>query len=91
MMTILLSGMLAGVPRQAGASWAVLQYVLGLRRLGHRVVFVEPVGDLSRSAPYLRELVDAFGLSAALVDPDSGETVGPAPSCWRRPRERTCS
>jgi hypothetical protein len=76
MMTILLSGMLAGVPRQAGASWAVLQYLLGLRRLGHRVVFVEPVGDLSRSAPYLRELVDAFGLSAALVDPDSGETVG---------------
>ena len=26
MMTILLSGMLAGVPRQGGASWAVLQY-----------------------------------------------------------------
>ena len=76
MMTILLSGMLAGVPRQGGASWAVLRYVLGLRRLGHRVVFVEPVGDLGRSAPYLRELVDAFGLSAALVDPDSGETVG---------------
>ena len=40
------------------------------------MVFVEPVGDLGRSAPYLRELVDAFGLSAALVDPDSGETVG---------------
>ena len=40
MMTILLSGMLAGVPRQGGASWAVLQFLLGLRRLGHRVVFV---------------------------------------------------
>jgi hypothetical protein len=76
MMTIILSGMLAGVPRQGGASWAVLQYLLGLRRLGHRVVFVEPVDDLGRSAPYLRELAGAFGLSAALVDRDSGDTAG---------------
>src|SRR5207237_379477 len=30
-------------PGQGGASWAVLQYVLGLRRLGHEVVLVEPV------------------------------------------------
>jgi hypothetical protein len=76
MMTILLSGMLTGVPRQGGASWAALQFVLGLQRLGHRVVFVEPVNDLGRSAPYLRELVEAFALSAALVDPHSGKTVG---------------
>ena len=42
-LTILFSGMLAGDPGQGGASWAVLQYVLGLRRLGHDVYFVEPV------------------------------------------------
>ena len=41
--TILLSGMIAGDPHQGGATWAVLQYVLGLRRLGHDVYFVEPV------------------------------------------------
>jgi hypothetical protein len=35
--------MVAGVPRQGGATWAVLQYLLGLRRLGHRVTLVEPV------------------------------------------------
>jgi hypothetical protein len=29
-MRILVSGMLAGDPHQGGASWAVLQYVLGL-------------------------------------------------------------
>jgi len=40
---ILLSGMVAGDPRQGGASWAVLQYVAGLRSLGHDVVVVEPV------------------------------------------------
>jgi len=75
-MTILVSGMLAGVPRQGGASWAVLQYLIGLRRLGHRVVFVEEVDDLERATPYLRGLIDAFDLSAALTRRGSGETVG---------------
>jgi hypothetical protein len=73
---MLLSGMLAGVPGQGGASWAVLQYLLGLRRLGHRVVFVEPVSDLRRSARYLRGLAKRFDLTAALVDRRSGQTVG---------------
>src|ERR1700752_733529 len=40
---ILLSGMVAGDPWQGGAAWAVLQYLLGLRRLGHDVLLVEPV------------------------------------------------
>ncbi len=35
--------MVAGDPHQGGASWAVLQYVAGLRSLGHEVVLVEPV------------------------------------------------
>ena len=42
-LTILFSGMVAADPWQGGATWAVLQYVLGLRRMGHEVVFVEPV------------------------------------------------
>ena len=42
-LTILLSGMIAGDPHQGGATWAVLQYLLGLRRLGHEVLFVEPI------------------------------------------------
>ena len=42
---ILLSAMIAGVPRQGGATWAVLQYLLGLRRLGYDVRFVEPVEE----------------------------------------------
>jgi hypothetical protein len=40
---ILFSGMIAADPYQGGATWAVLQYLLGLRRLGHNVMFVEPV------------------------------------------------
>jgi hypothetical protein len=44
-LTILLSGMIAGVPHQGGATWAVLQYLLGFKRLGHNVHFVEPVEE----------------------------------------------
>ena len=43
---IVVAGMVAGVPGQGGATWAVLQYVLGLRRLGHGVLLVEQVDRL---------------------------------------------
>ncbi|MEY2513795.1 MAG: hypothetical protein QOJ89_1153 [bacterium] len=75
---IVLSGMLAGVPYQGGASWAVLQYLLGLRRLGHDVLFVEPAVADVRTRAYFDALVDRFGLHgrAVLLDPASGATSG---------------
>ena len=78
---IVLSGMLAGVPDQGGASWSVLQYLLGLRRLGHEVMFVEPMPDggrRARSVEYFSALTRRFGLSgsAALLDTQSGSTFG---------------
>ena len=42
-LSIMVAGMVAGHPGQGGAAWAVLQYVLGLRALGHEVTLVEPV------------------------------------------------
>lgn len=74
-MRIAVSGMVAGDPHQGGASWAVLQYVLGLRRLGHEVLLIEPVdsADLtgSESASYLEAVAARFGLEhATLVDPE---------------------
>ena len=42
-LTIVVGGMIAAVPRQGGATWAVLQYLLGFARLGHAVYFVEEV------------------------------------------------
>src|SRR5436305_1642972 len=42
-LNILFSGMIAADPHQGGATWAVLQYLLGFRRLGHRALLVEPV------------------------------------------------
>src|SRR6188768_3055401 len=87
-LTILLSGMTAGDPHQGGATWAVLQYLLGLRRLGHDVYFVEPVPTKSirpagsrlidsTNAQYFQSVVSRFGLAghAALLD-DDGTTVG---------------
>src|SRR5687768_15547456 len=79
-LTILLSGMIAADPQQGGATWAVLQYVLGFRRLGHDVFFVEPVAAkavrpagsplaASDNAAYFRRVVADFGLAdrAALL------------------------
>jgi len=77
---ILLAGMVAGDPRQGGASWAVLQYVAGLRELGHEVVLVEPVapgalapgGEVAR---YFGSLPLLEG-RAALLGRGGEETVG---------------
>lgn len=85
---ILVSGMIGAVPHQGGATWAVLQYMLGFRRLGHDVYFVEPIrredikpaGPLERSpnAAYFRAVMRRFGFSrcAAMLLTGEGATVG---------------
>jgi hypothetical protein len=86
---ILVSGMIAGIPRQGGATWAVLQYVLGLQELGHTVYLVEPLAPdalrpagtslpTSTNTAYFGAVMAEFGLSrtAALVLVGSQQTVG---------------
>jgi hypothetical protein len=88
-LTILFSGMIAADPHQGGATWAVLQYVLGFRDLGHEVYFIEPVPrkslrpigaalDTSVSADYFREVTRQFGLTdcSALLLQGTRDTVG---------------
>jgi hypothetical protein len=88
-LTILLSGMIAADPHQGGATWAVLQYALGFRRLGNDVFFVEPVAAkalqpagaplaASDNAAYFRRVVTDFGLAerSALLLAGTRETVG---------------
>jgi hypothetical protein len=77
---ILLSAMVAGDPRQGGATAAVLQYVDGLRGLGHEVMVVEPVeaGALDAAGPvaaYFRSLTSLVG-GAALLARGGRETLG---------------
>lgn len=79
-LTILLTGVLAGVPGLGGGAWAVLQYLLGLRELGHDVYFVEPItGPIPpASQAYFHRVVRSFGLrgQAALLQEGSRRTVG---------------
>jgi hypothetical protein len=73
-MRVLIAGMLAGDACQGGATWAVLQYVLGLERLGHEVMVVEPVASANeRSVAYFRSLELT---RAALLVRGTRETVG---------------
>src|SRR5687768_15295418 len=88
-LSILFSGMIASDPWQGGATWAVLQYVLGLRRLGHDVCFVEPIKRSavrpegasprdSENSRYFRLVARQFALdgAAALLLDDGNTTVG---------------
>jgi hypothetical protein len=81
--------MTGAVPRQGGATWAVLQYALGLKRLGHDVVVLESVPreklvprsvpiEKSVNATYTRAAMDTAGLaeSWSLLQAGSHETVG---------------
>jgi hypothetical protein len=72
---IAVAGMVSDVPGQGGASWAVLQYALGLRRLGHDVLLIEPVRSLERSARYFRRLARTFALDGVLVERGSGRRI----------------
>ena len=88
-LTILLSGMIAADPYQGGATWAVLQYLLGLRRLGHRVVFVESIPPTSLdpadaplhvtcNAEYFSRVMSDFGFDSesALLVAGTRQTIG---------------
>jgi hypothetical protein len=87
-LSILFAGMVAAQPGQGGAAWAILQYVLGLRALGHEVTLVDPATvpegtnhaafAASDAATSFRKLAVDFGLadSAALLRAGTTATVG---------------
>lgn len=88
-MRIVVSGMIAAVPFHGGATWAVLQYLLGFRQLGHQVTFVEQVDPAalrpagasvedSVNASYMRSVAERFGLGEdwALLAEGTADTAG---------------
>jgi hypothetical protein len=78
-MRIVVAGRAFDVAGQAGASWAVLQYVLGLRELGHDVWLLEPVAQLQPETVRTFEALRAefqLGDQAALLVGEGRETVG---------------
>jgi hypothetical protein len=81
--------MIAGDPYQGGATWAVLQYVLGLRQSGHDVHFIEPIAARklrpagmslsgSANAAYFRQVAHDFDLEtrSTLLLAGTQETEG---------------
>jgi hypothetical protein len=80
--TIVIAGSMAQRPRAGGHSWVFLQYLLGLRRLGWDVLFIdwlEPAmcsGPVERStnAAYVRSVMERSGLGDdfSLLDLSSG-------------------
>jgi hypothetical protein len=71
---------LANRAGNGGGAWVRVSYVLGLRRLGFDVVFVEQVARTSCNAASVRffsEVAETFGFgeSAALIDDDGVEIV----------------
>ena len=87
-LSIIVAGMVAAQPGQGGAAWAVLQYVLGLRALGHEVTLVDPARvpaetsdaafAASEAAACFNDLAADFGLAdtAALLRQGTRTTVG---------------
>ena len=85
-LSVVVSGMVAADPYQGGASWAVLQYVLGLERLGCDVTLVEQwdapgeAKSLTRTSSgfYFREVARSFGIEerSALLIAGTDQTVG---------------
>lgn len=77
---IVVAGRIAGTPTQAGNTWAMLQYVIGLRQLGHDVWFVDVIDELSPSgAAYFRTFTAEHRLearSALLPAAGPGEPIG---------------
>jgi len=91
MSTIAVCGSVAQRPGRAGHAWVFLSYLLGLRGLGHEVVFIDqlqpemveggpPAGGWpsSREARWLAGLMAEFGLgdSYALLLDDGSRTLG---------------
>lgn len=78
---IVVAGMVAADPYHGGATWAILQFVLGLRRLGHEVLLIDPVRDDvigPASIEYFRAVMEEFELQghAALLASGPRETIG---------------
>jgi hypothetical protein len=87
--TVVLAGSIAQRPRRAGHTWVFLQYLLGFRRLGWQVFFVDWLDEAmcggqvgqSRHAKYLRSVMERFGLedSFSLLDRGNGQAAAGLP------------
>ncbi len=77
---IIISGAMANKAGQGGEAWVRLSWVLGFRKLGFDVLFLEQLAEGSHdsSAVFFRETMERFGLSAeAVLIGANGTICGP--------------
>lgn len=90
--SVVIGGALAQKPFQAGHTWQFLQYLLGFRKLGWNVLFLDQLDegmcvdgtgrpvppDRSRNVAYFVSVMDAFGLDGAysLALDGNGRRIG---------------
>jgi hypothetical protein len=102
---VVVAGSVAQRPGRGGHAWVLLQYLLGFRRLGYDVLFLDrlspamlgpdeswPPGPANRCVSWLSDVMGAFGLEASfsLLLADDGGTVGvPRVQVLERLREST--
>ena len=79
MAVAIVAGALANKPRSGGEAWVRLSWILGLRRLGFEVFFVERVGSEGEvGRRYFEEVAAEFGLvgKCGLLDPAGAAVFG---------------
>lgn len=92
MALILVSGALANKPHNGGEAWVRLSWILGLRKLGCRVIFIEELAanncidssgkrtsfEESTNLKYFQQVAAEFGLSglATLICPEENKSLG---------------
>jgi hypothetical protein len=61
--TIVVAGSVAQCPHRGGHAWVFLQYLLGFRRVGYDVLFLDRVdGEAGDGVRYLADVMQRFGL-----------------------------
>jgi hypothetical protein len=75
--TIVVAGAIAQKPRHGGHAWVVLQYLLGFKRLGWDVLFLDRGAEAQDLAAFLR-IMRGFGLddNFALLGAAPDESIG---------------
>jgi hypothetical protein len=77
-MKVIVAGALASKPRNGGEAWVRMSYVLGLRRLGHQVAFVEQLDEPTPDAvDWFASVCDRFAIDGTIVDNLGRLTFGP--------------
>src|SRR4051812_832740 len=76
--TIAVAGSVAQKPGHGGHAWVFLQYLLGFRRLGWDVLFLDRAGaGMDVDVQWLADVMAAFDLADqwAVLDSDTGEVL----------------